>query len=71
MRLVDSDSAETIKKIPPAQLPMLLRLLGSSAFLSDVLIPHERKWLELFLRQMSIKEKSGAQHFSGLGRFCN
>ena len=37
MRLVDSDSAETIKKIPPAQLPMLLRLLGSSAFLGDVL----------------------------------
>jgi hypothetical protein len=48
LRLVDSGRAETIKKIIAAQLPVLLRLLGSSAFPSDFLTAVAQRGMSCF-----------------------
>jgi glutamate-ammonia-ligase adenylyltransferase len=47
-------------------LPTLLRLLGSSFYLSDVLIRQERAWPEPFLRQINAPQKTLSDHLSQL-----
>ena len=65
-RLLEGGGAKSIRKIPAAQLATLLRLLGSSSYLSDVLIRQARAWPELFLRQIKLDKKSVAEHFRDL-----
>lgn len=60
--LFESCGATSIKKIAAADWPYLIRLLGSSAYLGDVLIRQGKNWPELFLRQIKIKQKTVSQH---------
>ncbi len=61
-RLLENSSAKVFKQIAAADLPVLIGLLGASAFLSDVLIREGANWPELFLRQTKIKQKTAASH---------
>jgi glutamate-ammonia-ligase adenylyltransferase len=70
-RLIDSGGAKALAKIPTADLPHLFRLLGSSGFLSDVLIRQGKTWPELFLRQLKIAQKSVAAHSKELAATLN
>jgi glutamate-ammonia-ligase adenylyltransferase len=65
-RLIESGGSESIDKIPSTQLPVLTRLLGGSAYLSEVLIQQGKNWPELFLEQIKIKRKSVDDHLSAL-----
>ena len=67
LRLLEAAGTKAIDKIPPVDLPSLLRLLGSSAYLSDVLIRQGKHWPELFLSQIKIKQKTVAEHLAALG----
>jgi [glutamine synthetase] adenylyltransferase / [glutamine synthetase]-adenylyl-L-tyrosine phosphorylase len=61
-RLLEAGGTKAIDKIPPTDLPALLRLLGGSAYLSDVLIRQSKNWSEVFLRQIKIRHKNVAEH---------
>jgi glutamate-ammonia-ligase adenylyltransferase len=61
-RLLDNSGAKLLKQIPAADLPVLIGLLGASAFLSEVLIREGANWPELFLRQIKIKQKAASVH---------
>lgn len=62
--LLEADGANAISKIPAAQLPTLFYLLGSSSYLSDVLIRQGKQWPELFLRQIKIERRTVAEHLA-------
>jgi len=66
LRLLERRNDKTISKIPAAELSTLFCLLGSSGFLSDVLIRQGKIWPELFLRQIRIEQKSRADHTKDL-----
>ena len=66
LRVLEAGGAKTIDKIPPANLPVLLRLLGSSGYLSDVLIRQGKNWPELFNRQIPIPKKTVDEHLGEL-----
>ena len=61
-RLIESGGSHSIDKIPANELPVLTRLLGSSAYLSEVLIQQGKNWPELFLEQIKIEQKSVDDH---------
>jgi [glutamine synthetase] adenylyltransferase / [glutamine synthetase]-adenylyl-L-tyrosine phosphorylase len=65
-RLVENGGAKAVNKIPSADLPALTRLLGSSAYLSEVLIQQGKNWPELFLEQVRIKQKTVDEHLREL-----
>ncbi|HEX9145954.1 MAG TPA: bifunctional [glutamate--ammonia ligase]-adenylyl-L-tyrosine phosphorylase/[glutamate--ammonia-ligase] adenylyltransferase, partial [Candidatus Binatia bacterium] len=65
-RLIEDYGIASFKKIPPSELPALVRLLGSSAYLSDVLLAQGKQWPEVFLRQLAIDEKSANHHLKEL-----
>src|SRR5919112_1963017 len=65
-RLVESGGSESIDKIPSTELPVLTWLLGSSAYLSEVLIQQGKNWPELFLEQIKIQGKSVDDHLRHL-----
>jgi len=67
-RLIEAAGVTALKKIPEKNLPILLRLLGGSAYLSEILIREGKDWPDLFLRQIKIKEKPGAEHLADLER---
>src|SRR5499425_3865171 len=67
LSLIDSGGATSIKKISATYLPDLIRLLGSSTYLCDVLIRQGKYWPELFLRQIKINQKTFAEHLAELG----
>ena len=60
--LIEAGGTDTIDKIPARHLPDLIRLLGSSSFLSEVLIRQGQSWPDLFLRQTAIKQKTTAEN---------
>lgn len=66
LRLIENFGVDHLNKIPPADLPALIRLLGSSVYLSDVLLAQGKQWPEIFSRQSAIKEKSTADHLREL-----
>ncbi len=66
-RLIETAGAKSIDKIPSVQLPDLFRLLGGSAFLSEVLIRQGKNWPKLFLEQLKTAHKSAAHHLRELG----
>jgi glutamate-ammonia-ligase adenylyltransferase len=61
-RLMESGGSRSIDNIPSTELPVLTRLLGSSAYLSEILIQHGKSWPELFLEQIKIQRKSIENH---------
>jgi [glutamine synthetase] adenylyltransferase / [glutamine synthetase]-adenylyl-L-tyrosine phosphorylase len=54
------------KEDPAADWPALVRLLGASTYLSDVLIREGKNWADVFLRQIKVKRKSAADHMKEL-----
>jgi glutamate-ammonia-ligase adenylyltransferase len=65
-RLLEAGGANAIAKIRAADLLPLTRVLGSSAYLSEVLIQHGGHWPELFVRQLEIKRKTVGEHMTEL-----
>ena len=65
-RLIESGGSQSIDKIPANELPVLTRLLGGSAYLSEVLIQQGKNWPELFLEQIKIQQKSVDDHLREL-----
>jgi [glutamine synthetase] adenylyltransferase / [glutamine synthetase]-adenylyl-L-tyrosine phosphorylase len=65
-RLIESGGIKAIEKVQRAHLPELIRLLGSSVFLSDVLIRQGDDWPELFANQIPVSQKTVAQHLREL-----
>jgi glutamate-ammonia-ligase adenylyltransferase len=65
-RLIESSGSESVDKIPLTELPALTRLLGSSAYLSDVLIQQGKNWPELFLEQIKIERTTVDDHLGEL-----
>jgi [glutamine synthetase] adenylyltransferase / [glutamine synthetase]-adenylyl-L-tyrosine phosphorylase len=66
LRLVENSGAKSIKQIPAAELPTLFRLLGSSIYLSDILMRQGTSWPELFLRQVKRSQKLAGEHLADM-----
>ena len=66
LRLVENSGAKAINKIPAALLSALFRVLGSSAYLSEVLINQGKNWPDIFLRQVGNSQKTVDQHLREL-----
>src|SRR5512132_1644881 len=64
LRLLEQGGAKALNKVSAAHLPALIRLIGSSSYLSDVLIRQDKNWPELFLRQIKVPQKSVAEHLT-------
>ena len=60
-RLLEA-TPQDLAKIPAAKIPVLVQLLGSSSFLADVLVREGIGWPDLFLRQISVEQKTRAEH---------
>jgi glutamate-ammonia-ligase adenylyltransferase len=65
-RLVESGGSKGLAKIPAPELFSITRVLGSSAYFSEVLIQQGNDWPELFLRQLRTKQKTVAGHLAEL-----
>src|SRR4051794_34224854 len=64
--LLESGGAKSLKNISETDLPALVRLLGSSSYLSEILIRQGESWPELFLRQLGTKQKPVSEHLLDL-----
>ncbi len=66
LRLMESSSTRTLRKIPDNHLPSLFRLLGGSASLSDLLVRQGSAWNDFFLRQIDLPQKGTEEHLKEL-----
>lgn len=66
LRLTESGGAKAIKKIRTNDWASLIRLLGSSAYLSDILIRQGEEWPELFPGQIKGSQKTVPEHLAEL-----
>ena len=66
LRLIESGTISALDRIPTTERPVLFRLLGGSAFLSELLIREGQNWPTLFLRQTQTRQKSVAEHMGEL-----
>ena len=66
LRLLEQGGAKALNKVSASHVPALIRLMGSSSYLSDVLIRQGKNWPELFLRQIKIPQKSFAEQLAEL-----
>jgi glutamate-ammonia-ligase adenylyltransferase len=65
-RLIESGGTKALEKIPHADLADLFRVLGASAYVSDILFRQGKDWPDLFLRQLRTKRKLAADHLGEL-----
>jgi glutamate-ammonia-ligase adenylyltransferase len=49
-----------------SQLALLVRVLGASSYLADILISQGSKWPELFLQQINVQRKTASEHLRDL-----
>lgn len=63
-RLIQSGGRKSLATLPQADLPLLIRLLGASAYLSDALIRRGKRWPEIFREQIRTPQKSAADHLA-------
>src|SRR4030095_4983724 len=66
LRLLEKGGAKALNKVSAVHGPSLIRLIGSSSYLSDVLIRQGKNWPELFLGQIKIPQKSVTEHLAEL-----
>ncbi|HXG50170.1 MAG TPA: bifunctional [glutamate--ammonia ligase]-adenylyl-L-tyrosine phosphorylase/[glutamate--ammonia-ligase] adenylyltransferase [candidate division Zixibacteria bacterium] len=66
LRLGEAGGPEALEKIPPGDRPALVRLLGSSAYLGEVLLREGASWAEVFLGRIRIARKTVADHLAEL-----
>lgn len=62
--LIEAGGTKAIDRIPGRYLPHLIRLLGSSSFLSEVLLREGNHWPDLFLRQIDVEQKTAATNLA-------
>ncbi len=62
LRLLEKSGVKALNKITVTELPGLFRLLGSSSYLSDILIRQGSDWPALFLEQIKVQQKTVAEH---------
>jgi glutamate-ammonia-ligase adenylyltransferase len=68
-RLLETAGPKAPLAIPDKLLPTLLTLLGSSSYLSDVLIRCGKDWPRFFVEQVSLPQKSVNEHLKNLAGF--
>lgn len=61
-RLVDTGGPQAFARLDRDELPLLVRVLGASGFLADVLLRQGERWPEVFRRQLHTPTKSVAEH---------
>ncbi len=66
LRLIEDDDIKRLQRIAPAEQELLFRMLGSSSYLSDVLIRAGKNWPELLLHQIKVEQKTVADHLTEL-----
>lgn len=66
LRLIESGGLKSFKRFPQRHLRSLFQLLGSSAYLSDILIREAQRWPDLFLRQIETARKTTPDHLAEL-----
>ncbi len=66
IRLVESGGFQALKRFPLEHYPGLFRLLGASAYLSDILVRESNRWPDLFLSQISVLQKTVSDHLGAL-----
>ena len=65
-RLIEASGLKTFQSVPAGVLPTLITLLGSSSYLSDVLIRRGKDWPDFFSQQVSLPKKPAQQHLREL-----
>src|ERR1700750_3401194 len=60
-RLLDA-TRQNLTKFPDQELSALVQLVGSSSFLADILWREGVDWPDLFFRQVSVAQKTRAEH---------
>lgn len=66
LRLIEAGGSKSLTAVPEQHLLSLSRLLGGSAYLSDILIREGKRWPDLFLRQIEVKQKTSSEHLREL-----
>jgi glutamate-ammonia-ligase adenylyltransferase len=61
-RLIESGGGKNFETFPERDLPLLIRLLGASAYLSDILIRQGKNWPQVFHDHANTPQKSVADH---------
>ena len=56
------EASQDLVDFPDEKLSTLIRLIGSSSFLADVLVRAGADWPDLFLRLIEIEQKTRAEH---------
>ncbi|HWO42553.1 MAG TPA: bifunctional [glutamate--ammonia ligase]-adenylyl-L-tyrosine phosphorylase/[glutamate--ammonia-ligase] adenylyltransferase [Candidatus Eisenbacteria bacterium] len=64
--LLESGGSDSLADLNEAQLALLIRLLGASAYLSNILTRQGPSWPELFLAQIKAGRKTREQHLAEL-----
>ena len=64
--LLESCGEKTISSLGTADLKALVRLLGSSSYLSDILLQQGRHCCEIFSYQINIERKPVSEHLADL-----
>jgi [glutamine synthetase] adenylyltransferase / [glutamine synthetase]-adenylyl-L-tyrosine phosphorylase len=65
-RLIEAGGSKALSALNEAQLAVLIRVLGASSYLSDILIRTGKNWPHLFLRQIKSRQKTAAEHLDQL-----
>ncbi|MFB3108231.1 MAG: hypothetical protein ACE1ZE_02550, partial [Candidatus Binatia bacterium] len=61
-RLIEATEIGSIQKLPNEYLPALFRVLGGSAYLSDILVRVGSDWPNVFLEAMKVPQKTLSEH---------
>ncbi|MGH7826260.1 MAG: bifunctional [glutamate--ammonia ligase]-adenylyl-L-tyrosine phosphorylase/[glutamate--ammonia-ligase] adenylyltransferase [Candidatus Binatia bacterium] len=64
--LIEAGGFTSLRELNEPQLALLVRLLGASAYLSEILIRRGKNWPELFLRQIKIRQTTVSEHLTEL-----
>lgn len=65
-RLLEACGEKAIARLPAGELSALLRLLGSSSYLSELLLRQGKECCEFFSRQIKIEQKAVSEHLADL-----
>jgi glutamate-ammonia-ligase adenylyltransferase len=65
-RLTEVAGAKPLARLNAAELALLIRVLGASAYLSEILIGRGADWADLFLSQIQTTGKTPAEHLADL-----
>ena len=65
-RLTEAGGLGSLKALAEQQLSLLIRVLGASSYLSEILIRQGKDWPAFFLRGIGISQKTVAAHLADL-----